>query len=296
MAALTFFNRYTAQMEQEQIYGEKPLRWAYETALGRLSLWAFIKRPFVSAWYGQRMSHPKSRERIGPFIETYGLDPAEFAKRPEDYTSFNDFFYRTLKPGARPICGPDQIALPADGRHLGIATLNKEAGVYAKGQRLNLKALLGSDTLANTFAGGTAVISRLCPVDYHRFHAPVTGQIVSERLINGDLFSVNPIALKKRVAYLWENKRLLTLIESNPYGLVAYLAIGATMVGSIHMTKYDGDTVEKGAELGYFAFGGSCIMTLFEPGKVTLASDLAKHGARQVEVYARIGDVLGTRS
>lgn len=294
MPALTFFNRYTSHMEEEQIYGEKPLRWVYETLLGRLSLWAFVKRPFVSAWYGWRMSQPKSQNHVVPFIETYGLDPSEFAEDASSYTSFNNFFYRRLKPGARPICTGDTVALPADGRHLGIAALQQETGVYAKGQRLNLHALLSEDTLANRFTGGACVISRLCPVDYHRFHSPVAGTIIAQHLINGDLFSVSPIALQKRLAYLWENKRLLTLIESEHYGLVAYIAIGATMVGSIQMTKGKGDTVAKGEELGYFAFGGSCVITVFEPGKVALAEDVAKHGADHVEVYAKVGDVLGT--
>ncbi|MEM9160727.1 MAG: archaetidylserine decarboxylase [Verrucomicrobiota bacterium] len=295
MSGLRFYNRYTSRLEEEEIYGEKPLRWVYETLLGKLSLWALVRRPIVSAWYGWRMNKPKSCERIKPFIEQYELDTWEFAADVESYSSFNDFFFRKLKSEARPLCEGDTVALPADGRHMGIAELEREAGVYVKGQRLDLRSLLGSGSLAETFAGGVCVISRLCPVDYHRFHSPVSGKIVSQRLINGDLFSVSPIALGKRIEYLWENKRLLTVIESAEYGLVAYLAIGATMVGSIKMTKRKGETVEKGEEMGYFEFGGSCVMTLFEAGKLELTEDLKAKGAEQLEVYAKVGDVLGRR-
>ena len=295
MSEIKFYNRYSEREEVEVVYGERFLRWTYETTMGRLGLWLLAKRALFSHWYGWRMNTPASAARIQPFIEEYSLNEAEFLEEINAYSSFNDFFYRKLKPAARPLRALEsEIALPADARHLGIAELGQEEGLFAKGQFFDLKALLGSAELADNFKQGTAVISRLCPVDYHRFNSPVTGEIVEQRLINGALNSVSPIALRRSMRYLWENKRVLTLIDTPAIGRVAFLAIGATCVGSILRTANLGDSVDKGDELGYFAFGGSCVITLFERGRVRLTQDLAENGAKQLEVYAQVGDVLGT--
>src|SRR5688572_30734575 len=112
-----YFNRYTGKVEAEQIYGEGFLRWTYGNPLGKLSLEALVKRVLFSKWYGWRMDAAASRRKVMPFIKTFRLDPQEFADPPESFGSFNEFFYRKLKPGARPIV-PDQDAaiFPADGR------------------------------------------------------------------------------------------------------------------------------------------------------------------------------------
>lgn len=294
MAEIRYYNRYSGREEVEEVYGEAFLRWTYETAPGRTSLWAVARRPAFSRWYGWRMSRAASSKMIKPFIEKYNLDTAEFLDSVSTFSSFNEFFYRKLKSDARPILGSETaVALPADGRHLGLASLDEVDGLYAKGQRFNLAAFLGDEDLAKSFKGGTAVISRLCPVDYHRFHAPVSGRIVKQRLINGWLYSVSPIALRRNAAYLWENKRVMSLIESDQHGKVAFVAIGATCVGTIGMSVLEGGKVARGEELGFFAFGGSCVVTLFEAGRVDLAPDLVENGAMHREVYAKVGDVLG---
>jgi phosphatidylserine decarboxylase len=213
----------------------------------------------------------------------------------ESFKTFNGFFYRKLTEEARPIASGEGIVnLPADGRHMAIPDLSQVDQVYVKGQGFELGKFLGSSELAERFSGGSVVISRLCPVDYHRFHSPVAGTLVEQREIDGSLFSVSPIALCRKVGYLWENKRVLTTIQTEAYGLVAFVAIGATCVGRIHMTRAKGTRVERGEELGYFAFGGSCVATVFEKGRVTLASDLIEHSSRETEVYAKMGDRLGT--
>ncbi len=294
MTPIRFHNRYTGQEDVENVYGEAFLRWTYETQLGKLSLWLLAKRALFSHWYGWSMSRPASANRILPFIEQYDLDEGEFLDPVTSYQSFNDFFYRRLKPSARPLVeGDTTIALPADARHLGLADLSSTDGLFAKGQFFDTQALLGSSDLAERYRRWTAVISRLCPVDYHRFHSPVAGQVIEQHLINGPLYSVSPIALRKSMKYLWENKRILSVIDTADLGQVAFIAIGATCVGSILMATKSGDSIRKGDELGYFAFGGSCVITLFEEGRVKLADDLAQHGAKQLEVYAKVGDLLG---
>jgi phosphatidylserine decarboxylase len=294
---IRYFDRYKKTIETERVYGGDWLQWTYGTAPGRFALNTLVKRAVVSRYYGWKMSQRASAHRVLPFIVDYDLDVDEFAKKPYSFKSFNEFFYRALKPGARRIAAGDNVAvLPADGRHLAFQNVDGAEGFYAKGQRFDLKVFLGSEELGREFAGGSLLISRLCPVDYHRFHFPVAGTPGKPRLVNGFLYSVSPIALRRNLAYLWENKRVITFVESPVFGRVAVCEIGATMVGSIVQTHVPGRAVAKGEEKGLFKFGGSCVVTIFRPGKIKFDVDLLKHSAEGLEVYARMGDRLGVAS
>ena len=237
------------------------------------------------------MSNPESAKRVQPFIEQYGMNPADFLDSPTSYKSFNEFFYRKLKPEARPIASAP-IVFPADGRHLGFPDISKIDSFFVKGQTFDLQALLGDPALAAKYAHGSLVLSRLCPVDYHRYHFPAAGIPSETHAIPGPLFSVSPIALAQQLSYLWTNKRTLTQLQTEDFGTILLLEIGATCVGSIHQTYTPNQPVEKGAEKGYFAFGGSSTITIFEPGKVTLAKDLLENSSKQIELYARIGSEM----
>ena len=136
METIRYFNRHTGETETEKVYGEASLRWIYGNPLGKLSLHALVKRAAFSKWYGKRMSTPASASRVDPFIEQYGLDPADFADSPQSFRSFNEFFYRKLKPSARPIDpDPSSVVFPADGRHLGFERASDIEGVFIKGQK-----------------------------------------------------------------------------------------------------------------------------------------------------------------
>lgn len=292
---IKFYNRYTKRVEQEQVYGAAWMRWTYCNPFGRLALEALVKRPLFSRWYGWRMNRSVSRRKVLPFIRTYGLDVNEFADAPESFRSFNEFFYRRLKPNARPIDpDPNAVVFPADGRHLGFPDASKIDGVFVKGQRFDLGELLGDAQLAAKYANGSLVLSRLCPVDYHRFHFPLAGKPSETKLLNGPLYSVNPIALRRNLSYLWENRRTLTTLETEKFGTVLLLEIGATNVGSIVQTYQPGKIVAKGDEKGYFRFGGSSTLLLFEPNRIQLSDDLVEQSRNQCELYARVGDRLGT--
>ncbi|HEY9249100.1 MAG TPA: phosphatidylserine decarboxylase [Rariglobus sp.] len=292
---IRYYNRYTQSTETEQVYGEKWLRWTYGTALGGLSVWALIKRAAFSRWYGWRMNRRISAQRVLPFIADYDLDVDEFAKSPLEFKTFNEFFYRALKKEARPIAGGEDTAVfPADGRHLVFPVVDAAEGFYVKGAKFTLAELFGGDeALAREFAGGAMVISRLCPVDYHRFHFPVAGVPAEPRLINGYLYSVSPIALRRNVRYLVQNKRALTVMDGTRFGRVAVFEVGATCVGTIRNVFAEGRPVAKGAEKGFFTFGGSCVITVFARDRIRFDDDVAAQSARQVETYARMGDRLG---
>ena len=292
--AIQYFNRYTQRVEAEQIYGEGFLRWIYGTLSGRVALHAVAKRGFFSRWYGWRMDRAASRAKVAPFIQNFRVDPGEFADAPESFRTFNEFFYRKLKPGARLIAGDARTAVfPADGRHLGFADVSRMEGIFVKGAVFSLGDLLRDHELAERFQRGSMVLSRLCPVDYHRYHFPVGGLATEPRLLNGWLYSVSPIALRRNIRIFTENKRAITRIESPEFGTVLMLEVGATNVGSFEYTFTPNTRVAKGAEKGYFKFGGSSTITLFEPGRVKLDADLLVHTAERRELYARMGDRLG---
>jgi phosphatidylserine decarboxylase len=291
-----YFNRLTATLETERIYGEHWLRLLYKHPAGTI-LRHLIKRQFFSRWYGRRMARPASRALIAPFIEKFGLDPAEFAEPLASFTSFNDFFIRKLKPDARPLDpDPNSAVFPCDGRHLAFPDVSQVNSVFVKGQRFDLPALLGSTDLASRYAKGSLVLSRLCPIDYHRYHFPAAGTPSESVLLNGPLFSVSPLALRRNLSYLWQNKRVLTELATSDFGTILTVEIGATNVGSINQTFTPGQPVARGDERGYFAFGGSSTITLIEPNRITLAPDLLEHSANQTELYAVMGDILGTKS
>lgn len=291
---IEYFNRYTGRKETEQVYGDRFLRWAYDTVPGRLALHLVVKRTVFSRFYGWCMDRPGSRKRIASFIRNYGVDASEFADPVESFQTFNEFFHRKLKPAARPVDDhPRSAVFPADGRHLGFEEYSAADGLLVKGERFRLKELLQDQELAERYTEGALLISRLCPVDYHRFHFPVHGKPSRPVLLNGPLFSVNPIALRRNVHILARNKRYLTMIDSEEFGLVLMLEVGATCVGSIVHTFPFGVPVRNGDEKGYFKFGGSSTITLFEPGRIRFSEDLLAQSAQNRELYARMGDRLG---
>ncbi|MDG2488424.1 MAG: archaetidylserine decarboxylase [Roseibacillus sp.] len=293
MEPIRYYNRLTQRLETEQVYGERWLRLAYETRWGSL-LQQVVKKPFFSRWYGRRMARPASRALVAPFIKEFALNSSEFAEPLESFKSFNEFFIRKLKLEARPFDpDPDAATFPCDGRHLGFPNISEITSVFVKGQRFSLSSLLGSDELSKRFAKGSLVLSRLCPTDYHRFHFPAAGIPSTSSLINGALFSVSPIALRRNLSYLWQNKRMITELETSRFGTILMIDIGATNVGSISQTFAPGEKINRGDERGYFSFGGSSTITLFEEGKITLADDLLEQTSRQTELYAPMGSLLG---
>lgn len=291
--AIQYFDRHSGSVQTEKVYGDGFLRWTYGNPLGRLALHALVKRSLFSRWYGWRMDSPRSKKKVLPFIATYGLRVEDFAEAPESFRTFNEFFYRKLKPGARPIApDPKAAVFPADGRHLGFQDISKADGMFVKGAVFDLGELLADADLTRRFEGGSLVISRLCPVDYHRFHFPVGGTPERPRLLNGPLYSVNPIALRQNIRIFSENKRACCRIESPEFGSVLMLEIGATCVGSFEYTFKPGAPMAKGDEKGYFKFGGSSTITIFEKGRVRLAEDLLENSRQRRELYARMGEEM----
>jgi phosphatidylserine decarboxylase len=291
---LRFFNRRTRQLETEQIYGEGWLKWTYSNPVGKFFLWFMVKRTIFSQAYGWQMNKRVSGMKVLPFIVKYNINTEEFAKSVYDFRTFNEFFCRALKKSARPIAEGETVAVfPADGRHLVFPNVDLVDGFYVKGSKFSFAELLGDAEQARDFAGGAMVISRLCPVDYHRFHFPCAGVPADPKRIKGPLYSVNPIALRERVDYLVQNKRVITRIESPVFGSVAMIEVGATNVGTIVHVFVPGRAMEKGEEKGMFKFGGSCVITLFQRDRIQFDADLIEQSSQFIETYALMGERMG---
>lgn len=299
MTNILYIDRQTGQQQIEKVYKESALRLLYgESRLSRLMrLWllpSLAKLPWFSRFYGYLQKQPSSARKIQPFIQKYDVDSSEFLDSISSYHSFNDFFIRKLKPEARPIhSDPCTAVIPADGRYYFYADIDNCPGFIVKGQKFELDALLGDANLAKEYQGGSMVLARLCPSDYHRFHFPCDCLPSPTKLINGWLYSVNPLAVKKNIHILTQNKRTLCELRTPLFGQVLYMEIGATSVGSIQETYTPNQWQTKGAEKGYFEFGGSALILLFPKNTIQFDSDLLAATEKGLEIRCLLGQSMG---
>lgn len=297
---LIVIDRVSRQPIEEEVLGEWWLRLLYgETVasktLGRLLLHALIRWPVTSWVIGKYYDTKYSKGAIAPFCKRFHIDTSEHMLPLDQFTSFNDFFTRRLHPDVRPQDqDPNTITIPADGRYSFIPILYPSLPIPVKNQYLCLDTLLMDKKLAARFYEGKGVICRLCPADYHRFFFPISGKVGTTNWIHGSLFSVNPIATSRFPWIFWENRRAVTLIETEKAGSIAYIEVGATNCGSISQEFIPNSKVKKGQEKGFFRLGGSAIILLFEPHRITFADDLIDLASSSHEVLCRIGQPMAT--
>lgn len=297
MDPIVYIDRESGKEEVEVVYGACALRFVYGTdwvteLFGVPLLHLLIKFPFFSAIYGFFQKTSSSKKKIKPFIHAFRVSEKEFEKPVDAFTSFNDFFIRKLKKEVRPIADAEAI-IPADGRYRFFPKIQESDGFLVKGEKFDLATLLGDEELSKRYTHGTMVMARLCPMDYHRYHFPCDCIPGKSRLINGWLYSVNPIAIKKDIHIFTSNKRVITELTTTHFGKVQFIEIGATNVGSIHETFKPGHFYKKGDEKGYFSFGGSSLIILFEEGVIQLDHDLLDAAERNMEIRCLIGQSMG---
>jgi len=245
------------------------------------------------------------RAAMRGFARAYDIDLA--ASPPlETYPTFGKFFARPLLPGLRPVAPGDGVVVsPVDARVSQAGTCTGGRMIQAKGIDYTVTALLGDAELGRRFEGGAWTTLYLSPQDYHRIHFPLGGGITGWRYIPGELWPVNAASVGNVPGLFTVNERLVTLLDS-PLGLVAIVAVGATVVGRVR-ASYDGAVpvtdqagaegvqrgeyapprpVAKGSELGAFEMGSTVIL-VFEPGRVRLSPRL-QPGARVL-----VGEAIG---
>lgn len=292
--SIRYIERSTGKLEQEKVFGEQALRFLYNNSFGTRLNKLIARTPLISKMFGWWQKGFWTKRDVLPFIKSYNVNSDEFLHSPETFASFNDFFIRQLKPEARPIDQRKEFAvIPADGRYLFFSNIAQTDGYIVKGKKFSLQSLLQDKELANHYSRGSMVIARLCPTDYHRFHFPVDCVPNKPELINGYLYSVNPLALRKNIQIFIENKRVVTHLDSSQFGKVLFIEVGATNVGAIHQTFTPGNPYRKGDEKGYFSFGGSSILILFEPDRIIFDEDLLKASQQRIEIRCLMGQSMG---
>jgi len=287
---IQYYDREIGLLKTEKVAGEKWLVWLYNNPVGEATLWALAKRKVVSSVYGNRMDRPSSTKKIQPFVEEFDIDLSIAQK--QEFNSFNDFFTRKLRNDARPVDTISTMAVsPADGKILAYANISNSDFII-KGYRFDIFSFLNNAALAQSFLDGTLVIIRLAPPDYHRFHFPIGGSVSPITRIDGDYYSVNPLALRNMIEIFCLNKREFTIISNPLFGDVVMAEVGATMVGSI-VQSYKEKFVKKGEEKGYFKFGGSTVVLLFEKNKIRIDEDLLINTLKGYETEIKEGERIG---
>jgi len=260
---------------------------------------------------GRIYDSPESVKNIPSFIRTYKISLDELLYPDiQHYATFNEFFYRKLKPDARPVENADDpagICSAADCRLVVFPTIDLACKFWIKGDEFSIPTLLNldaSDPLCAPFEGGSLAIFRLAPSDYHRFHSPIDATLIGNaRDVPGQYYTVNPQAVNQaNLDVFTRNKRSVLFLRHTHSGKpVAFVAIGALLVGSIAWTAEENATVRRGGELGYFAYGGSTVVAIFPRDFVTFDEDLVQHsvpsndrrGHRAIETLVKVGYSIG---
>ena len=249
----------------------------------------------LSIKQGKKYDDPASAAQIDGFIQFHRLDMSEVLLSVEQFRNFNEFFYRQLKPDARPCSAPNDpkvIVSPADSRCVVFNTMDDATRIWVKGRDYSVERLFGDayPLEAKRYMGGALGIFRLAPQDYHRFHVPVDGILGTPKSIEGEYYTVNPMAIRSALDVYGENVRVIIPIDSVTHGRVMFVCIGAMMVGSTVITRRAGERVKRAEELGYFKFGGSTVLLLFEPGAMKFDDDMIEnsHGALETLVGAAL--------
>ena len=273
----------------EQNDQERFLTFLYCKKPGRLLLRLLCRR-WISNLGGAYMRSRLSCGRINRLISGAGIDMSEYPA--EEYRSFNEFFTRRILPGKRVVCAEkNAVVSPADSK-LTVYDITANGKYIIKGGEYDILTLLGGDgALAAEFTGGKMFVYRLTVDNYHRYCFTDGGRELARRFIPGVLHTVNPIATE-RTDVFGKNCRELTLFETDSFGRVAVLEIGAMMVGRINNAPAK-ERVERGEEKGYFSFGGSTVVLLYRAGTAVPDEDIAKNSVSGVETAVKYGERTG---
>lgn len=264
--------------EYIKVETNKSLKFLYYTIIGRIILKIVISKP-ISIIYAFYMNSRLSKRKIKKFVSKNNINLSDYEK--EDYSSFNAFFIRKIKPKLRPI-GKKLIAV-CDAK-LSAYKLTNDESFMVKGRTYTVSELT-RDTKKYQYA----LIFRLCVDDYHHYIYPDDGEIVSTKIIPGRLHTVQPIALSKYPVF-HENTRVVTNLKCRNLANVCYIEVGALMVGKI--VNLPVKTFKKGDEKGHFEFGGSTIIMLIDKD-IKIDKDILENTKKDIETIVKMGEKIG---
>lgn len=262
----------------------------YRNKFGRIFLRLFICKP-ISKIVGAFLSCKISRPMIKSFVKNNNIDLSLF--EDENYSCYNAFFTRKIKPEKRAMVDDKNAFIsPADSRLLA-TYINDKLKFKIKNGYYSLDTLLDDKQLANEFSGGMLLIFRLCVDDYHRYCFVDNGKILSKKHIKGKLHTVQPIALEKD-NFFKENSREVTVIETESFGKIAMVEIGAMMVGKIVNHNTNG-VAKKGEEKGFFEFGGSTVCVVLKKDMVEIDKEILNNTKCDLETRVLFREKIGCK-
>ena len=250
--------------------------------------------------YGEFLDTPASAAYLDEFIARPNYKMEDYFVGPSGWLTFNQFFAREVRPGKRPIAAPYDdtvIVAPADAVYMGQWPIDENSTITAKGLEWRIDELLGDSAYSEAFKGGTYTHSFLYIDDYHRYHVPVAGTIREVRNISGKVYmdvsrnAEGELDVVDGDTYQFNQERGLIVIDSPTVGLVAVLPIGMSYVSSVNLSARVGDELRKGDEFGYFLFGGSDIVMVFQDKGIVLDAEV---GTKYLQ-GERVGYIEKTR-
>lgn len=291
---LVYYDRRERRVKSDAVPAARLTHWIFNTTVGRAAGAVVFGTSAVSRLSGRLQKSRWSRRRIRPFMEKYGIDPADLARPPEAYASFFDFFVRDIDPARRPFSpDPEVVAAPVDGRVLVYDDIPLDREFPIKSAVFNLRTFLQNDRLAAEFADGILIVSRLALGDYHYVHFPFSGIPGTPVSIPGAYYPSGPYARGRRIPIFRANHRMITEVETDRFGRALIVEIGAFTVGSIRQLFRPGRAAAKGDKKARFEPGGSTIALVFKKGAIALEADLLARTPSGMETYVRLGEPLG---
>lgn len=281
---MVVWDRQKQELVYEKDYSDKTLKFLYESLPGNLLVSTIVSRHWFSKLNAKYKKSKLSVKDIKPFIKEYNIDMSEY--RLNGYESFNDFF--TRRRMIRNKCTDNKELLAIADAKLSVYKIEKDLTLEIKGNTYTLKELVGKNIDLEKFKDGNCLVYRMTVDDYHRYHFLDSGKVIQKYSINGKLHTVQDVAKKYKV--LNKNHRYVTIMETDNFGDVIQIEVGATFVGSIknNSLSYFNRLNEK----GYFEYGGSTIVVLLND-KVEIDEDIRMQSICKTEVKVKIGDKIG---
>jgi phosphatidylserine decarboxylase len=243
-------------------------------------------RPYLSKLLENFTKSSYSKFLIPSFVKTYQINIDEMKRSPKDYQTLHDLFTRQLKKEVRNVAdGDDIVTSPVDAVIEEFGPIMSNQTFIAKGKAYSISEMLHKEEIKKKYINGTFVILYLSPSHYHRIHAPISGEVTNQWSLGTSSYPVNRLGIKYGKSPFTKNYRVITEVENNGVHL-SIVKVGAMFVNGIELT-HSGESITKGEEIGYFAFGSTVIL-LFEKDSFSLGEHIYK------KMDIQIGQPLGT--
>lgn len=266
------------------------LKALYNTRTGSYVL-KVITRPGFSRKCAGLLDSRYSKLYIKRFIKRNDIDMSEYI--PERYRSFNEFFIRKIRPDARPIDMDARALIAPCDSTLSVYNITGENVFAVKGAKYTVRTLLQNNELAEKYRGGMCLIFRLMPHHYHRYIYPDNGIKSENVFIQGKLHTVREVAHKYSVYVT--NSREYTILDTENFGQVVFMEVGALMVGRI-VNHHQAGSFNRGDEKGYFEYGGSTIIMLMQKGTARIDDEIMRTIDTGHEIPVQVGQRIGERA